>query len=662
MMSPDSLPELPVLPSSDEWQRNTAVSMQRRSRALQTVDSALDAYDDSRETYRERRQDYARHPSDQALREALNSYTGASQAFDHAAETFHGVSRAFNEWGPGHDSRNQRNNAVTDLSQRLQNGQAVIDAGRTSIQAGLDNSGAAIPSKVHLAWLGGVPGPDVIKSAEVWAHSQGAKVDIWVDSKNLLASDFKRSTANLRGGQQWNSSNDPAVTSRIDLWKNTSAADRDNGLDTRWAAVSESAGQLRAQKYQQLQQLQANLGQGNIRLRDVNELFAPRNPPQHQGTLSPNDRAGLKEAYQREVSQRCNFAAASDVVRLVALHDKPGLYVDTDITPPIKGFKPMVEAWNRALTESYNRADPQNPLPTRPVDLPKLTERWREAGANRQHDPIDPTIGVHQLNSAGYSRLIAAVEEHTELVHKGTHQTVPNAQRPAYQALAAHAAPIDPGNRVTRAFDAWSQRTNSLGDVYERIKPIHVEPTLFKALQLSMGAGANSNGVIATSTPGAYAVAEWGREVAGATRAAVRTPEATRRYFNELDPNYRDQTISTTGPGHLHPASPLSQKLTQQLGIADRGSPLTMIPYTAFPHPSSAERTPSWLPQRPTHSPTAPQQRERHSASMSSASSSTRQPQQRAGSSRHSGGESSQSSSQTHTQSTGRGGRGRSGR
>ncbi len=653
MMSPDSLPELPVLPSSEEWQRNTAVPLQRRSAALQTIDRTLDAYDDSRETYRQRREEFIRRPSAQTFKEAFNSYTDASEALDYAAHTFHRVSRAFNDWDSRHDSRNQRR-AVTDLSLRLQNGQAIIDAGLRSVQAGLDHSGTPIPAQVHLAWLGSVPGADVIKSAEVWAHSQGAKVDIWVDSNNLLASDFKHSTANLRGGQQWDSSNDPAVTARIDLWKNTSAADRDKGLDARWAAVSKPAQDLWAQKWQQFQQLRADLGQGNIRLRDVNELFAPRNPPQHQGTLSPNDRAGLKEAYQREVSQRCNFAAAANVVRLVALHDKPGLYVDTDITPPVRGFKPMVEAWNRALTESYNRADPRNPLPTQPVDVPKLTRRWRETGANPPQRPIDPTIGMHQLNSPAYSRLIAAVEEHTELVRKGIHQIVPNAHRPAYQALAAHAETIDATNQVTRAFDAWSRKANSLGDVYERIRPIHVEPMLFKAFQQTVVGTAGNNQIIATSTPGAYAVAEWGREVGGATRAAVRTPEAMRSYFNELDPNYRHQTIATTGPGHLNTTSSLSQKLTRELGISDRRSPLIMIPYSAFPHPSSAERNASWLPQRPTCSPPGPQQHPGRSASKPGASSSTR-PQQCAGPSCQSG-ESSQS--QTHAQSSGRGGRG----
>ncbi len=659
MMSPDSLPELPVLPSSEEWQRNTAVPLQRRSRALRTVDSALDEYDDSRETYRERREEFIQRPSAQTFKEALNSYTGASQAFDQAANNFQEVSRAFNDWGPGHDSRNRRN-AVTGLSQRLQEGQAAIDNGRRSIQAGLDNSGEPIPSKVHLAWFGGVPGPDVIKSAAVWAQSQGAKVDIWVDSKNLLASDFKRSTADLRQGQQWDSSNDPAVTARIDMWKNATAADRDNGLDARWAAASQPAAGLRAQKWQQLQQLNATLGQGNIRLRDVNELFAPQNPPRQQGSLSPNDRAGLKESYQREVSERCNFAAAADIVRLVALHDKPGLYVDTDITPPIRGFKPMVETWNRALTESYNRADPRNPLPTQPVDVPKLKERWEHAGHNFQQQPINPAIGMRQLDIPAYRHLVAAAEEHVELVHQGTHQSGPNAHRPAYQALAAYTATIDPTNQVTRAFDAWSQNTNSLGDAYERIKPIHVEPMLFKAFQMTMSRSADSNGIIASSTPGAYAMAQWGREVTEATRAAVRTPEATRRYFNELDPNYREQTVMTTGPGQLGMGSPLSEKLGQELGIPNRRSPLIMIPYSAFPHPSMAERTPSWLPQQPTHSATAPQQRPGRSASMPGASSST-PPQQRAGSSRHSGDQSSQSSLQTQSSRRSHG-RGRSGR
>ena len=78
---------------------------------------------------------------------------------------------------------------------------------------------------------------------------------------------------------------------------------------------------LRALRDNNSQSISA-LGEGGVELRNIAESVTPLH---------------LQAIYDREISLRGNFAAASDVVRIEALMAEGGSYADVDNLPPLLG-------------------------------------------------------------------------------------------------------------------------------------------------------------------------------------------------------------------------------------------------------------------------------------------------------------------------------------
>jgi hypothetical protein len=409
-----------------------------------------------------------------------------------------------------------------------------------------------VPRTIHLVWVGGVPKDDVTSAAKVWADSQrGVTVNVWVDGKNLLANLFKEKTEEHGAG-----------SARRKVWEKASEQAHDEGLDalllhkSQTGTIDDSLANLAGEKKkldEDLKTFETELGRASvpsdsqIKIRDVSELFGARAENRIvERSLSEIERRQLQQAYQFEVQQRCNFAAGSDIVRILALHDNPGLYVDIDLTPPIKGFGELIKGLDY---------------------LTPPEEGWRD---RLTREPV-------------YQFLVAAAEEHINGVVSGRESG------PARDALWTHLESTSTATlpKLKDEFDKWAARI-SPKQAFEELAPLKVRENMFKAFDVIGTGVASINSVLATSREGAGAIAELGRAAIEKTTEAKKD-ENINRYMNENDvASYRDETIFSTGPG-------LFSLVAERFHIETNDESM-VIPADIFPHPSTAERHCSWAP------------------------------------------------------------------
>jgi hypothetical protein len=571
-MASEILPELPSLPTAESWMRDTAVRGQFRSAPLKQLDTALQNYETSGKEYN-------------AIRKAYNEgtveFSEAAGAFDLAARKYGATADAFNTvattsaaWGPSHPSRNTTN-AVDNLRNDIDTGSRAIEAGRQSLrQASLEFD---VPKKINLIWVGGPPPDPVLKAARIWAHSQpGAQVNVWVDRNNLLGSDFRGYTAGLRKrrSDDVNAQNDTAVDERIKTWKDDRYYRK--GLDEKIIGLNDTV--FRTVRNGHLDAIEkfAKSANGQFNIRDVSELWQHQGKPLGPDALTAQDRQDLQKAYQREVGERLNFGAASDIVRLVVLHDEPGQYRDVDVLPPIRGLNKLFDAWNSALNDAKSQRNP-----------------------NANTLELSPQRGLTLLRNPSYVLLIKAVEEHIATIHPDTIRGALIGPPPQqdYNDLLKSAGQFGGAKRVQAAFDAWSGSARTLRHAFEEVPKLQVGANRFKALQVTATGTTCSNAALATSTAGAGALAEWARAVVRLSNNEAQSN--TRKYYSDCAENrgwYRDITINTTGPATLKRLDDkFPDKLRTIYGVSSMDSDRVKIPYTHAPNPSTAELKSDWI-------------------------------------------------------------------
>src|SRR5262249_52036824 len=154
--------------------------------------------------------------------------------------------------------------------------------------------------------------------------------------------------------------------------------------------------------------------------------------------------------------------------------------------------------------------------------------------------------GIFLLNRDYYRTLIKAVEEHVDRVHDGAAKSL-GAERPAYQQLVKLSAEMHKDRGFLDEFDAWTQRTHSVADAFDKLDPLYVDRNLVKSWQPTGHHGAASNAAMATSHAGAYVVAEWGKEMVVQTGVRVATEEGKRQYYLDTRENrntYKAMTLN----------------------------------------------------------------------------------------------------------------------
>ncbi|MDI3356135.1 toxin [Pseudomonas sp. UYIF39] len=227
---------------------------------------------------------------------------------------------------------------VTDIYERLEGFEARLSNSTQQLLIPKTN----VPDNLHFVWLGGGMGDIQRDYINIWKQTlsgQGYTLKLWYDSDALLAYETNRiiveaakADAMLNGGQA--SSNavelgdkyeERVIALKQQMFAHINKAvergeSADNArIDLLVRAYSQDEGRLKVLREKNRQSL-LSLKEGAIVLRDL----ATEATPLH-----------LQDIYEREISLRGNFAAASDIVRAEALVADGGSYADVDYLPPL---------------------------------------------------------------------------------------------------------------------------------------------------------------------------------------------------------------------------------------------------------------------------------------------------------------------------------------
>ena len=199
-----------------------------------------------------------------------------------------------------------------------------------------------VPKILHFVWLGGGVGDIQRDYINVWKQSlagEGYNLKLWYDSDALLAYETNRiiveaakADAMISGGAMSKTAfelgdkyEERAIVLKQQMSVHiTSAVKRgenadDARIDLLVRAYGQNEAHLKALKVKNSESLSA-LAEGALELSDLASNGAPLR---------------LQAIYEREISLRGNFAAASDVVRVEALIADGGSYADVDNLPPL---------------------------------------------------------------------------------------------------------------------------------------------------------------------------------------------------------------------------------------------------------------------------------------------------------------------------------------
>lgn len=227
---------------------------------------------------------------------------------------------------------------VADIYERLEGFEARLSNGAQQLQAPKTN----VPDNLHFVWLGGGLGDIQRDYINIWKQTlagQGYTLKLWYDSDALLAYETNRiiveaakADAMINGGQASSTAielgdkyEERVIALKQQMFahinkevKNGGSADNAR-IDLLVRAYSQDEGRLQVLRGKNRQSL-LSLGEGAIVLRDLANKAMP---------------LYLQDIYEREISLRGNFAAASDIVRVEALFADGGSYADVDNLPPL---------------------------------------------------------------------------------------------------------------------------------------------------------------------------------------------------------------------------------------------------------------------------------------------------------------------------------------
>ncbi len=199
-----------------------------------------------------------------------------------------------------------------------------------------------VPKNLHFVWLGGGVGEIQRDYINIWKQvmvAEGYNLNLWYDSDALLAYETNRiiveaakADAMLNGGQTSTDANElgdryeeRAIVLKQQMYAHITKAVESGSsadaarIDLLVRAYGQDEARLSALKSSNRLSLLA-LVEGGLALRDLAVAEAPLH---------------LEDIYEREISLRGNFAAASDVVRVEALIAEGGSYADVDNLPPL---------------------------------------------------------------------------------------------------------------------------------------------------------------------------------------------------------------------------------------------------------------------------------------------------------------------------------------
>jgi len=199
-----------------------------------------------------------------------------------------------------------------------------------------------VPKNLHFVWLGGGVGAIQRDYINIWKQvmaPEGYHLNLWYDSDALLAYETNRiifeaakADAMLNGGQTsvdgfelGDRYEERVIVLKQQMYAHIMRAVENGGsaddarIDLLVRAYGQDEANLTALRSRNRDSLSA-LAEGGLALRDLAIGEAPLR---------------LQDIYDREISLRGNFAAASDVVRAEVLFAEGGSYADVDNLPPL---------------------------------------------------------------------------------------------------------------------------------------------------------------------------------------------------------------------------------------------------------------------------------------------------------------------------------------
>lgn len=206
----------------------------------------------------------------------------------------------------------------------------------------LSGDARPVPKIMHFVWVGGSEVGAIQRDyMNIWRQvlePQGYHFNLWYDSDALLAFEMNRVILDSARVHAMESGGDQVT--------------RPGQLAT---LIEDRARVLKQQMFEYLNQPRwhARADEARIDLlvraygkdRTMLEAFRQKCLDSHQNMVGPDLRLRdvrhefrghfLADVYRREVAMRGNFAAASDVVRLQAVHLEGGRYSDVDYLPPL---------------------------------------------------------------------------------------------------------------------------------------------------------------------------------------------------------------------------------------------------------------------------------------------------------------------------------------
>ncbi|MCL6704042.1 YopT-type cysteine protease domain-containing protein [Pseudomonas sp. T1.Ur] len=258
------------------------------------------------------------------LKQALGTLQGASRR-RRATEP------SSSPGGAGVGGVAQIHNIIEHFETRLSNGIEQLKQPATEV-----------PKNLHFVWLGGGVGAIQRDYINIWKQVMGAegyRLNLWHDSDALLAYETNRiiveaakADAMRHGGESsvdglalGDRYEERATVLKQQMYAHIKKAVENGGsadearIDLLVRAYGQDKARLLALRNTHRLSFQALAGD-HLALRDLANGEAPLQ---------------LKDIYEREISLRGNFAAASDVVRIEALFAEGGSYTDVDNLPPL---------------------------------------------------------------------------------------------------------------------------------------------------------------------------------------------------------------------------------------------------------------------------------------------------------------------------------------
>lgn len=427
------------------------------------------------------------------------------------------------------------------------------------------------PKVIHLIWVGGVP-EKAVNAARLWAEANpDCVIKIHTDRNNLLAGQFRRETAELRGplGDEGRlGATDQTLATRERMWGHMQSVvhhedplhEEPDDLIAEMLDLGNQNHVLTDVRGRYNEAVASISDLPNVEFSDVSELWNVQNYDGIEGVDEELLR-DMQMNYQREVTGRCNLAAAVDLLRVLVLMKEPGYYMDVDLRPPMKNdLLDKVEPCRNLLDALRNEGVPDE-------EIKEVSEALNQIGV-LAYEVQSGSLSGNQAKQLGLGLDLVVVDKMDALLSKAITNGMP--VETAQEFMGQLDAAVDAAKQHGIAAEV-----NDVYDFSGITKGLMVHPDFIRARNVN---GYPNNNLLAASQRGSAALVAMVHNMVNFFRQAkldeprtdtLRDLDPTtlledmteeeklatqrHRYFNDgrTRGDFRQMTIGITGPGMI---------------------------------------------------------------------------------------------------------------